>query len=473
MSAHREVEGQQQRELAKDGCEGRRHIAEAGNQQQVGNDIDGHAKDKCARQVVLLVDGDQHVLRHAVHKADGDAPDDDTKREVGAAHVFPCAPKGGHGAGDVEILLAAHNRNQRARQEGHAHGNRQRHHEQHAQAEHVRTQQVVSLLARQAAHERKKRHCEHAGDDVEAVEILEPHAVQPHAYRPGQWAQNPDVNAPEDGGQQVVDHQRAADAQHGALQLAIPRPLWLEERAAHEQPEPEHLEHVDDEAYQSQPDKTPAQQQHQRAEGDFEQRHGVGQPGGVLHFFKGVEHAAEGVGIVGEEHGKGQQRDCLHLLRADGLDLHQAAAEEVVAQHVDLDAADVAVEERHQREDGHHRRPEEGAHGKHIGQVSAGAVLVLGHVARQQRAQPVAAHNFEEAVERDDKIPFARALRPQQAHIEHGKGKVNRLVGQAQPHGHKRILGNDAHFALVLVGVVVAPPEPEEAEEEQRHHRQE
>ncbi len=399
MLAHSIIEGDEQRKLAENRCAGRRHITETGNENQVENNVHNHAEDEGAREIVLLAYGDEHILRHAVHEANGNAPNDNAEGKIRATHVIPGVPKRRHGAGHVEILLAAHNGHQRPRQKGDSDGNRQRHQQQHAQAQHVGAQEVVALLACKAAHEREERHGEHAGDDIQPVEILEPHAVEPHADRTGQRAQNPDVNTPEDGGQQMVEHERPAHAQHVALKLAVPRPLRLEQRCPHEQPQPDNLEHIDNEAHQRQPHKAPAQQQQQRAQRHLEQRHGVGEPGRVLHLLEGVEHAAEGVGVVGKEHGKGQQRDGLHFLRTNRLDVHCAAAKEMVAQHIDLNRADVAVEEGDQRKHGHECGPQEGAHGEHIGQIGAGAVLVLGHVPREQRAQPVAAYNLKEAVE--------------------------------------------------------------------------
>ncbi|MEZ4662653.1 MAG: hypothetical protein R2911_34325 [Caldilineaceae bacterium] len=87
---------------------------------------------------------------------------------------------------------------------------------------------------------------------------------------------------------------------------------------------------------------------------------------------------------------------------------------------------------------------------------------------RQQRTQPIAADDFEGAVERHHKIIFAGAIRPQQAHVEHGKGKVNGLVDQVERHGGQRIFGHRAHLAGSQFGPIVAPPRPPDQQQPQR-----
>ena len=56
-----------------------------------------------------------------------------------------------------------------------------------------------------------------AGHDVEPIQIFEGNAVETHAGCTRQRAQDPDVDAPKDGGEQMVDHQWTTRAEHPFL----------------------------------------------------------------------------------------------------------------------------------------------------------------------------------------------------------------------------------------------------------------
>src|SRR5206468_6452612 len=103
------VKGKEQTKLAQDGDQRRTHIASAGDQQQIAHDIENDANDKGACQVVLLVDGDQHILRDAVVKLNRDAPDDEPEDEVGTPRIVKLPAKELNRLRHIQILGAADN----------------------------------------------------------------------------------------------------------------------------------------------------------------------------------------------------------------------------------------------------------------------------------------------------------------------------------------------------------------------------
>ena len=57
-------------------------VAREGDKAQVSDGAKGYADEKGLGQEALLVDGDGHVLDHAVDKAEGQEPDDELLRST-------------------------------------------------------------------------------------------------------------------------------------------------------------------------------------------------------------------------------------------------------------------------------------------------------------------------------------------------------------------------------------------------------
>ena len=118
------VEGDQQSDLREDGDDGRRFVAVCRNEDQVHDDVETYTDHECARQITLLVDGDEHVLGDLV---------DTTEREEEDQQL-----QGDHRVG--KVFASAQNEDELTSYEGRGDGDRDADQEQQAQCEDVGAQ---------------------------------------------------------------------------------------------------------------------------------------------------------------------------------------------------------------------------------------------------------------------------------------------------------------------------------------------
>ncbi len=108
--------------------------------------------------------------------------------------------------------------------------------------------QGLAGRGRVAGHQGEDGDSEERRDDVQAINVFEGRPVVADDRVPFHRFEQQDVNAEEDSGQQMVDHQGERDIQHLALETKVNiRPqAWAEAVTQHQRKEDRHCEQVAD-----------------------------------------------------------------------------------------------------------------------------------------------------------------------------------------------------------------------------------
>ncbi len=370
-------------------------VAKRPNEQPIGNRRERQTDDEAAGQVALLVEGDEHVMRHAVDKAQGNGPDEQLQ-----------------GNGRIgQVLRAADEVGDRVSQKRDSHREGQGDDDQHLHRQRVGPRQRIFGRDGVAAHKRKQSDGERGRDDVDSVHDAEGNRCVAAQLRraPDRFHQR-DVNPEKLPGEQVVQHQRVRLADHLLLQRQIRFPAGAKVATQDQRSQDAQREQVDDDRSASQADQPPAQQQRAGAQ----RRPRDGGDGGdsrrVFHLLVSIEQRRETRRKVAGHQPDGEQRD---------------GPDRLVTQRRVQDGP--AGDEQEQQRRGHSReqQPQQGG----VDQVTISQLPVAGDLSLEQRVQP----KVDENVHRHDDIAgdkgiVARLLLSKDAQSQGDEGGVNQFV---------------------------------------------